>query len=365
VGTSGQTAGVYVLAGGSGFFSPACVKALAQCGLHPDDFGSYEHVKKRIRAAKKKEANYKAAKKRKDRKLPPKPDAHDKLLIKSQAGHARQNAIFQRKRSNSCKNEPGATGYHHDLAPSMPHIGKAEKAGSTHWAVSDHDDSIRQDGAAKPRKTSLSADQIKEHSAKGSLISARGASPEQVADRGRGPKTIRKNEAKLRQESATKLDPANAAKPGSPESEAAINKAAKKAAECIEKFIEKAFQQMQAQVMQDYGPDYKKTKAGLAQAEADAKARKEDAEKRLKKAKEEKDGAAYGQAKADLAQAGQDYDQAKGANKSARCMRAQALQLAAQGKPLPPMSGSVPPGSDTRRSQRPLPAKKKSGGKSM
>src|SRR5689334_22240329 len=111
MGQTGQTPGVFLLAGGTALFSAACVAALAKCGLSPDDFGSYDHVKGKLRDAKRRVMEHKLAKARKDPNPPPEPSAHDRLLAMSEAGHLRQNALFQRERGNSCQNEQPRPGF--------------------------------------------------------------------------------------------------------------------------------------------------------------------------------------------------------------------------------------------------------------
>lgn len=357
MGDFSQTPGIYMLAGGSGFFNADCVKALAKCGLHPDDFGSYETVKERIRAAKRKKLEHKEARKRGDSKSASELDAHDRFLARSEAGHLRQNAIFQHKRGDSCRNEPGALGYHSGLAPSVPHPGTATKEGTTHWAVTEHDKSLRE-GAAPG--TPLSTEQIKNHSLKNSEITARGPASDAVSEKGRGPKVVRTNELKARKESATALDPENAGKVDAPKDKTIAEEDAKKAAECIEAFTDGAFEAMRDKVMQDYGPDYDKTKERLQKAEEDALKAKNDAKKKLDEAKagrqEEPDNNEYKrqerEAYTELAQASQDYSEAQHANSSAPCLREQVAELQKmkeKGQPLPKMKGSVPPGPGQKR----------------
>lgn len=373
-GQPAQTPVVFLLAGGSAFFDAACVAALLKCGLHPDDFGSYDHVKNRIRAAKRKIQDHKEAKKRGEADSVPAPDAHDKLLDKSEAGHLMQNAIFQGSRGNNCTNQPGSEGYHSELAPSGPQMGTATKEGSTHCAATQHDATLR-DGGVKPG-TALNAEQLSNHSMKSSEITARGAGKDALADKGPGPKRVRTNELKLRKASAAALDAETAGTVGTPADNTLTDEDAQKAAECIDAFTAAAFEAMRNKVMQDYGPDYATTKERLQQEEtaalkakqqakdkladiqkkkAEAKTNQENEEDPAKKKEYERQAREYSnqerEAFTERAQASQDYDLARNANESAHCLHEQvtALQQQKAQGPLPTMVGTVPPGPGQKR----------------
>lgn len=354
--TVAQTPGTFLRGGGSGFFSARCVKALAECGLEPEDFGSYEHVKGRIRAAKRDVLEHKLAKARGEN--PPDPSARTKLLASSDAGHLRQNSLFQRERGNSCQNEqprsghPGAPGYHHDLAPCGPHpsgTGKC-KAGTTHWAQAQVEASVRE---GKKPGDPVSAQEISQVSKETSKLTAKGLEDKAQGQKLTGwTKTRRDKEAELRAASVKELDKNKAGQAKAPTDPTLAVADAGTAEECIEQFADLGMEAMRQQVMQDYSEEnFAKTKRELEAAETAAAKKKAEADAAFKKALEEAKAAPKGKGRWDevnraglaRSQANQDHQQAKAANGSANCLRQQVQQMKAAGTtPGSEMSGSVP-----------------------
>jgi hypothetical protein len=365
MGEPAQTPVVFILAGGSAFFDADCVAALAKCGLHPDDFGSYDHVKGRISSAKNKVYQYDQAVAKKTSPLPDEPTAHERLLAQSEAGHLRQNSLFQRERGNFCENEqanpgnpsqfPGAAGYHDALAPCGPHpVGSGgSKKGSTHWAVGREEAGLH---AGRDAGTPVDSKEIKKHSLKCAELTAEGASEDQIESKAKRAKRIRKEEADARKASAAELQKESAGAVSGPGDVAGGDGAAEKAAECIDAFAEAGMDAMRQQVIDNFGTDeaFKKSKARLQAAEDKAKAEVDKAEKRLEDAKERlrqdpKNGenwAEFHRSKGALGRAKGAHAHAKAQNESAECLHQQAKDLLGfqqeNGGALPEMSGSVP-----------------------
>ncbi len=346
----GQTPGPWVLAGGAGVFSAACVKALAEAGLEPDDFGSYEHTRDKIRAAKRRVLEAKIARKNGQ---PAEVSAHDQLLAQSDTGHLQQNALFQRKRGDACQNEragsgnPGAPCYDFGGAPCGPHpsgTGK-KKAGTTHWAVGGNEASVQE---GKEPGDPVSAAECQDVSKETARLTAKGADRQSVEKLTGHDKRRRDKEAEARAASAGEVQ----AKQGKAvDADSAAGKGVvegETAAECIDNFTKIGTEQMRRQVMQDYGDpeSLKAKKAQLAAAEADAAKRLEEADKQAKKAMEEKDWDGARRAFQEKTWAKQDLRESQAASASADCMAAQVpllqASMAANGGAMPPMSGSVP-----------------------
>lgn len=359
MGNTGQTPGLFLRGGGTGFFSAACVAALAKCGLSPDDFGSYDHVKGKLRAAKRRVMEHKLAKARKDPKPPPEPTARDRLLAMSEAGHLRQNALFQRARGDGCQNEQprpgfgGAQGYHHDMAPSGPHPSGtgSSKVGTTHWAQGEHEATVRQ---GRSPGDPVSGQEIRDRSLETSRLTAHGASQQQLQGQNGWAKRRREQEAEVRKASAAELAKSKGGKPKGPGKVAGGVADGETAEECIQAFTDLGMEAMRQQVMSDYSEEnFGKTKKRLAAAEARALKKKQKAEKDFDDALERARNSPPGPGKWDEVQragmarthARQDYAQAQAANASAECLRDQVRELQQaqqQNGALPEMSGSVP-----------------------
>ena len=102
-------------AGGSGFFDAACVAALAKCGYSPDDFGTYDQVRSRIKNAQEQVSAMQKA----GQPVPP----ELQRLADCQSGHIGMNTCRQRQRGNPCSNV--VDGYYANQAACMPHQGGA------------------------------------------------------------------------------------------------------------------------------------------------------------------------------------------------------------------------------------------------
>ena len=141
-----QTPGFWVLAALVDQWGADCVAAMLACGLDPADFGSYNEVNEKIRAAKDKVAKWEAAKRmnkgRPPQPVPPAerakamrdaggpPSAKDFELSKCQAGHMMQDASARKTRygpkggrKSSNRNDRCANivdGYSQDHVPCFP-----------------------------------------------------------------------------------------------------------------------------------------------------------------------------------------------------------------------------------------------------
>ena len=351
----GQTPGPWVLAGGAGVFSAACIAALAKAGLEPDDFGSYSHTRDKIRAAKRRVMEAQIAKRNGQ---PAEVSAHDKLLAQSNTGHLQQNALFQQTRGDACRNEqpgaggPGAPCYDFGGAPCGPHpsgSGK-KKVGTTHWAVGANEASVRTDPEGQPRKPGdpVPAGECQDVSKETARLTAKGADPESVTGHDR---RRRNSEAEARAASAADVQAKQAKEAKGVDADSKGGKAAvegETAEECIDNFTKLGTEQMRRQVMQDYG-DPESLKAKKAQLAAEQKAaedRVEEQEKRREQAVKDKDWDEVQRASQEGAWARQDAKESKAAHDSADCMAAQVpilqAQMAANGGAMPAMSGSVP-----------------------
>jgi hypothetical protein len=102
-------------AGGTAFFSAACVAALAKCGYSPADFGTYDGVRSSITDAQKQVSDLQAA----GQPVPPELQQR----ANSQSGHIGMNTLRQRQRGNPCSNV--VDGYYANQAACMPHEGGA------------------------------------------------------------------------------------------------------------------------------------------------------------------------------------------------------------------------------------------------
>jgi hypothetical protein len=340
-----------VLAGGAGVFSAACVKALAEAGLEPDDFGSYSHSRDKIRAAKRRVMEAKIAKKNGQ---PAEVSAHDQLLAQSETGHLQQNALFQRglTRGDACQNErpgPGGAGapcYDFAGAPCGPHPSGTtpKKVGTTHWAVGGNEASVREGRAPGDPVPASDCQAVSKETAR---ITAKGADRQSVEglahhdqrrrDKEAGARAASAGEVQAKQAKAVDAD--SAAGKGVVEGETAE--------ECIDNFVKIGTEQMRRQVMQDYSEEnLPATKAKLAAAQKAAEDRVEEQEKRRAKAIVDKDWDEVQRASQEGAWARQDAKEAAAASASADCMARQVpvlqAQMAANGGAMPPMSGSVP-----------------------
>jgi hypothetical protein len=362
MGETGQTPGVFLRGGGTDFFSGDCAKALEACGLSTEDFGTYDQVKGKLRSAKSRMLEHRLTTERasaEGKQAPPKPGARDRFLASSQAGHLRQNALFQRKRGNSCQNEPpgsghpGALCYHSDLAPCAPHPGASHDAGTTHWAQGQLEKGIRKgpDGKNREPGAPVSNTEIKQYTEKTAALTAHGSTEQALQGQPEAAQRVRDDEAKLREECAAELKKTNASKvqgPAEPQGETAKGSNAQK---CIESYIELATKAMRQQVMNDYSEEnYDKTKDHLQGQQEQAKAKALAASKRVKAANEKLKSSPndldckeeLARAKMESGWAWQDYNQAKKANESAKCLKKQASELRKNGGSLTDISGSVP-----------------------
>jgi hypothetical protein len=124
-----QTPVNFVKAGDTGlFFSGPCVKALAEIGLEPTDFGSYSHVRQNIHDAKEKCEKY-------DKGEGPPPSEREKYLANCASGHLMQDAVAREagERGNDCANV--IDGFDSRGAPSCPMEGDPGDATTEHGQV--------------------------------------------------------------------------------------------------------------------------------------------------------------------------------------------------------------------------------------
>lgn len=132
----------FVRGGASMAWSAECVKALAEAGYHPDDFGDYNHVARRNKAARRacdaadgRPVNPPYGSQRGDVTPPPTPTPHQRFLAGCESGHITQHATQSSSsdRSNSCGNV--VDGWNPSAAPCMPHHGSAREEGTMHCEI--------------------------------------------------------------------------------------------------------------------------------------------------------------------------------------------------------------------------------------
>jgi hypothetical protein len=339
-----QTPGPWVLAGGAGIFSADCVKALAKAGFKPEDFGSYKHVKGKLREARCRVRKIPLPGQTK----PPGPASeHDELLAQSTNGHLQQNALFQKTggRGNACKNEPGAECYDMQLAPCAPLPGGSERqnVGTSYWAGGAGERDFAQN---KTPGAPVSASQSRAVAKNTIRLVAKGPTQKDVQGRGKDARRRRSEERAARAASAGDLSPKNAGKGKAGDGkEALVDETT--AQKCIEAWMEKATEAMRRQVMDEYSKDkYADTVKDLKKDKANAEARLEQSYKDINKARKDGDKKAERAAVNQMQWARQDVKEADLALKSAPCLKAQAASLkakmAANGGVMPPLTGAVP-----------------------
>ncbi len=385
---------VFLKAGGAATWSAECVKALADCGLSPDDFGSYNSVVARSRAAQHRLLQDRYS--RRPGAPPPGPptppvDDHDRFLAQSQSGHLAQNALCQRERGNACENaqpsptspqqHPGAYCYSDQHAPCGPHPGEATSRGTTHWGVSGNERSVSTGpgGSTLPVNTPVTPAQVSTVAQGTAQRTAGGATDGDMATGTNGwDRRRRARESAARGASATALGstgsaaavsgaaPAGSGGPGPSNASAAL------AADCIEAFRQAAEKAMRQQVMNDYGPaNYPQTLAQLQQRQAAANQAVTDAGAAATAAQAARAANptpqtryAEAQARMTLGQARADRSRATQAVASAPCLAQQVpllqAQVQANGGTVPACSGETPlppgtPPGTARPRQGPLP----------
>jgi hypothetical protein len=133
---------MFLKAGGLSFFSDKCIELLAKAGYEADDFGSYDHVKDRLSAAREKCADPDKAK----QGPPVGPTEREKELGKPmghpdhyESGHLGMNTCMQGQRGKPCSNF--VDGHNDGQYPCMPHQGSALDPGSEHnrWTAREVD----------------------------------------------------------------------------------------------------------------------------------------------------------------------------------------------------------------------------------
>ena len=347
----GQTPGPWLLAGGAGIFSADCVKALAKAGFEPGDFGSYDHVKQRIREAKRRVRECKPGAKPGE---PGGPSAHDALLAQSTNGHLQQNALFQRRRGNACQNEPpgpggtpaGALCYDLQEAPCAPLPRGTERAnrGTSHWASGAGESAVADRiGVGNP----VTNRQINNQAKNTIRLAAQGPTRSDVKGLDADARRRRSEEKDARAASAGEL---TAKKGGKVDADQEGKKAAvdeDSAEKCIESWMKLANEAMRRKVMQDYSEEnYKKTVKDLKAKKKDAQDRLDKAYEDIAKARKNGDEAGVKAAAQEMNWARQDRAEAEKALESAPCLKDQVGKLQAQmgqnGGAMPPMTGTIP-----------------------
>jgi hypothetical protein len=281
-----------VLAGGIEQFRDDCVTALAKVGYEQSDFGDYDQVRAKIKAAKGRREAYEDQQRAAGAAIDPNgPDARTAMLARSQAGHLGQDAMFHapNSRGNGCGNYrppppagPEARGYNTYMAPCMPmqaYGGTATRPrgtiGSPHWAVSQNEAGQRATpGLLSPKDmrnqcvenagivTGSNSTRYDDHMADG-------FDPTQKASA-----KARQGEAERRRDLAASTQQAAAselpASGGAAAADDADGEAQKKlAAECIDAYREKKLEEMRRKAIEKYGTNYDQTKAA-AEAEQTA-----------------------------------------------------------------------------------------------
>lgn len=340
----GQTPGPWVLAGGAGIFSADCVKALARAGFKPEDFGSYKHVKGKLREAR---CRVRGIPEPGKTTPPGPPSKHDELMAQSTNGHLQQNALFQKTggRGNSCKNEPGAECYDMQLAPCAPLPGGSERAnvGTSYWAGGEGERDFAQN---KTPGAPVSSSQIRASAKNTIRLVAKGPTQKDVQGRGKDARRRRSDERAARAASVGELRPKNAGKgKGGDGKEALVDETT--AEKCIEAWMEKATEAMRRQVMDEYSKDNYQNKLNqLKKDKTDAEGRLKQSYTDIENARKKGDKNAERAAVTQMQWARQDVKEADLALKSAPCLKAQAASLkakmAANGGVMPPLTGAVP-----------------------
>lgn len=347
-----QTPGPWLLAGGEGIFSAECVKALAKAGFEPGDFGSYDHVKQRIREAKRRVRDCKPGAEPGE---PGGPSAHDALLAQSTNGHLQQNALFQRRRGNACQNEPpgknddpaGALCYDLQEAPCAPLPRGSERAnrGTSHWASGAGESAVADRiGVGNP----VTSRQINNQAKNTIRLAAQGPTRSDVKGLDADARRRRSEEKEARAASAGEL---TAQKGGKVDADQEATKAAvdeDSAEKCIESWMKLANEAMRRKVMQDYGSEkaYKATVKDLKAKKKDAQDRLDKAYGDIAKARKNGDEAGVKAAAQEMNWARQDRAEAEKALESAPCLKDQVGKLQAQmgrnGGAMLGMTGTIP-----------------------
>ncbi len=335
----GQTPGPWVLAGGAGIFSADCVKALARAGFKPEDFGSYQHVKGKLREAR---CRVRGIPEPGKTTPPGPPSKHDELMAQSTNGHLQQNALFQSERGNACSNEPGAECYDMQLAPCapLPAGSESQKIGTSFWAGGSGESKF---ASGKDAGAPITTRQRKALARNTIRLVAKGPTQKDVQGKGKDARRRRSDERSARAASVGELRPKNAGKGKADDGkEALVDETT--AEKCIEAWMEKATEAMRRQVMDEYSKDnYADKLKDLKKAQTDAQARLDQAYKDIASAKTPD---ARRKAVNEMVWARQDVKEADMAVKSAPCLKAQAAalkkQMAANGGAMPPLGGVVP-----------------------
>ncbi len=164
MGKTGQTPGMWLKGAMAVLLSDACKKALAACGINPENFGSYDDrlkaqggERKDYRDKRDKEAGQPGGRPH-EGACPKSGDGktcrcHESdaaagdlgpekfALANSQSGHIGQNAFFQGTRGDPCSNVPpqgtggGAYGYDDNRAMCMDHLGRSNQPGTIHYEI--------------------------------------------------------------------------------------------------------------------------------------------------------------------------------------------------------------------------------------
>ncbi|MFL5292372.1 MAG: hypothetical protein ACJ79U_12710, partial [Myxococcales bacterium] len=138
----------FLRGGAADMFSAHCKAELLKAGYRPEWFGSYNHVRRKIKEGRDYCKKYDEAK-AKGEKLPgPAPTDEQRYLEKCDSGHLTQDAVYRQSggRGDPCSNVESAPGYSMTQAPCMPHAGNPDDPRDEHGLVSKHE----QDSAAGP-----------------------------------------------------------------------------------------------------------------------------------------------------------------------------------------------------------------------
>jgi hypothetical protein len=281
---------LYLKAGSPGKFTDDCVTALAKVGYDPSDFGDYDQVRAKIKAAKGRREVYEDQQRAAGAPIDPKgPDARTAMLARSQAGHLSQDDMFRAdgSRGNGCGNHrppgPGeARGYNVYMAPCMPmqsYGGTTSRPrdtiGSPHWAVSQNEADQRIPGTTV-NSTQMSAQCVQNtgivtgantvdydnHMAAGFRATKKSSA------RARASQAQKRRElaASTQQAAASELPASGGAAAGD---DAQGQKDKDMAAKCIDAWRQWAQEEMRRKAIEKYGTNYDQTKkAALAEQTA-------------------------------------------------------------------------------------------------
>lgn len=237
-----QTPTLFLKGGGAGIFSADCVAKLLEAGYNPEWFGSYDHVKGQIDAAKARVAAHDNW----NQEGPPPPlQPGDRYLANCQSGHISQDATHRQVggRDDPCRYLQN--GYSTNLAPCMPQTaGPWDPPGSEHNVASRHEVACAQRNQGPPPRPYTAAQREADEAARLNLVvnDRRPAEREPLTGAAGGTASASGGAGAAGEAAqATSGDPS---KPSLPDDQKITGKSA---ADCINNFKKSAMQAMRAE----------------------------------------------------------------------------------------------------------------------